>query len=236
MRQLNKLFIMLLCCVGTLSVISCVGNDDDGIDPALYKQYLSDISGTYYGNNSSWKYTNKILFYNDTLPRKGTSTSVDSIINEKVDSISNIVVTFSSDSSFVVSGCPGRLLAKELPQGYEDLKEAVENAAPQMLKGKFEFIFFTNAAYFTVYPEAVTYPNLTYGGETHKVSFYFWQPSFIYGMYGNLDQSHKTVLFNVYLSSVIIDDDTENPITLYNGDTSNRLQLAKSLLQISAVK
>ena len=114
MKRFNKLFVILLCCFGTLSATSCLNNDDNGgIDPELYETYLSNISGTYYGDNSNWKYQNKIYFYNDTI--KANSLS------EKLDSIVGITVSFSKyDSTFAVTNVPGRLLAKEIPDEYKD--------------------------------------------------------------------------------------------------------------------
>lgn len=63
MKRFNKLFIILLCCVGAMSITSCINSDDDGgIDPETYRTYLTQMAGPYNGFSSDWRYQNKIYF------------------------------------------------------------------------------------------------------------------------------------------------------------------------------
>lgn len=221
MKRLNKLFIILLCCCGALSATSCLNNDDNGgIDPELYQTYLTNISGSYYGNSSDWRYENKIYFYNDTIKADALS--------EKLDSVSGITVNFSRfDSTFTVTNVPGRVLAKEIPDEYKELREAINAAPTKTIKGKFVFFNITQYAYFWIYPETVKYEGLTYGGETHDVSIVFWSPV-ASGVYGYLN-SKQVVNMSFYLASVYQDD--KKLIDIYNGvDTGDKQALSQLLV------
>ena len=225
MKRFNKLFVILLCCLGTLSATSCLNNDDNGgIDPELYETYLSNISGTYYGDNSNWKYQNKIYFYNDTI--KANSLS------EKLDSIVGITVSFSKyDSTFAVTNVPGSLLAKELPDEYKELREAIGYAPVQTLRGKFIFYSVSPYAYFMVYPQSVTYKSLAYDGGTHDVTIAFWSPT-TSGVYG-YESNKQIVNISLYLAAVYIDD--KKAIDIYNGVDLGEEQ-AKSQILITATR
>ena len=80
MKRFNKLFIILLCCVGAMSITSCINSDDDGgIDPETYRTYLTQMAGPYNGFSSDWRYQNKIYFYNDTITDKNNPYKTDSV-------------------------------------------------------------------------------------------------------------------------------------------------------------
>lgn len=219
MKKLNKLFAILLCCIGTMSVTSCLNDDDSGtIDPEVYKTYLSNISGIYYGNSSDWRYENKIYFYNDTITGKNTK--------EKTDSVTGISAVFSKDSTFAITGVPGRVLAKEIPDTHKELKEAIEKAPAKTIKGGFVFHSIDQYAYFMVYPQSVTYENLAYGGGNHKVTIVFWSPVAT-GVYGYVDKK-QIVQASVYMAGIYIDDKKE--IEIYNGSDTGMSQLKAQLL------
>lgn len=220
MKKLNKLFIILLCCFGAMSATSCLNNDDNGgIDPELYQTYLTNISGTYYGDNSDWRYQNKIYFYNDTI--------TGSTLSEKIDSIVGITISFSKyDSTFAITNVPGRVLAKEIPDEYKEMREAIDAAPMQTIKGKFIFYNISSYAYYMIYPETVTYEDLNYGGETHDVSIVFWSPV-ASGVYGYMDKK-QVVNLSVYLASVYVDD--KKVIDIYNGVDAGKEQAMSQLL------
>ena len=87
MKKISKsLIIFIMCCIGATSLTSCINGDDNGgIDPETYQQYLTSMSGIYYGSSTEWQYENKLRFYNDTI----TTTSSDYMA--KVDSITGSV-------------------------------------------------------------------------------------------------------------------------------------------------
>ena len=116
MKRFNKLFFILMCCVSTMSLTSCLNDDDNGIDPETYAKYLQQMSGTYYGSET---YQNRIYFYNDTITGSNNSNKIDSIS-------SNVVISISArDSSFLISGVPSRVLAKEIEDLSDDDKEFI---------------------------------------------------------------------------------------------------------------
>ena len=224
MKKLNKLFAILLCCIGTVSVTSCLNDDDNGgVDPEVYKTYLTNISGIYYGNTSDWRYANKIYFYNDTITGQTTK--------EKTDSITGISGSFGKDSTFAITGVPGRVLAKEIPDDHMELKEAIENAPAKTIRGGFVFFDINQYAFFMVYPQSVTYEDLTYGGEKHKVTVVFWSPSST-GIFGYVNNK-QIVQASLYMAAIYVDDKKEIEIFDVNdGDSMQQLR-AQLLIQLS---
>lgn len=225
MKKISKsLIIFIMCCIGATSLTSCINGDDNGgIDPETYQQYLTSMSGIYYGSSTEWQYENKLRFYNDTI----TTTSSDYMA--KVDSITGIVASFSKDSTFAIAGVPGRVLAKELPEKYNDLKQAIENASNQTLRGSFEFYSINQyVSYFTAVPTSVTYPDLEYGGEKHKVTIAFWYPtggSFIYM------NSRQSVILSLYMAAVYVDDNKVYDI--YTPSSTDNLDQIKACLEFT---
>lgn len=228
MKKLNSLFIILLCCVGAMSVTSCLGDDDDyGLDPETYRQYLTLMSGMYYGSSSDWVYKNKIYYYNDTITDKKNP--------EKEDSIVNISLAISAqDSTYAISNVPGKIFTKELSDEHKDLRDAINNAPNQVLRGKIDLKQISNSiVYFWTYPLSITYPSLTYGGKTHKVTLRFYNPSLSMGIYGNAGNGKQAVQFNIYLADIIIDDDVNNPINICKQATETELRKALYLVSVT---
>lgn len=169
MRKINKLFAIVLCCVGAMSLVSCI-DSDDGIDSKTYQQYLTSIAGNYSGATSDYRYENKLKFYNDTITDKNNPN--------KIDSIMSVMGSVRMDSSFVITGVQGKVLALNFPDEYKDLKEAIEKAPDQTITGKFVFASVGQTSLMMLYPEPIVYPELTYGGQTHKnITINFWGPS-----------------------------------------------------------
>ena len=84
-----------------------------------------------------------------------------------------------------------------------------------------------------IYPSSISYPSLTYGGETHKVLLRFYNPSLTYGAYGYLDNSKQAVQFNIYLADIIIDDNFNNPINICKQTTDTELRKALYLVSVT---
>lgn len=212
----------MICCTATVSLTSCLGNDNDsGISPEEYKTWLSNISGFYMGG-STWQKQNKIYFYNDTITDKNNPT--------KTDSITGISATFfKGDSTVVVQGITNRVLAKEIKDN-DDLKKALEDGFPQTqtMKAKFVFHYISSpqANYF-VFPYDVTYPTLKFpNGETHEVTFKFHSPSL--GVFQSLSTEQANLL-QFYLKGVYVDGKLVQ--TIYdNSDDEEKLK--RALLQV----
>lgn len=219
MKKLSKLLAFFICCVTATTMTSCLGTDDNGgIDPETYKLWLDQMSGNYYGG-STWKTENKAYFYNDTITDENNKNKIDSIVGITAS-------YYKGDTTLTVSGIPGRLLAKEI-KGNDALKEALENAYMQTLKAKFNFYNITGQwAYYLAFPYDITYPSLTYNGETHKVSFKFYSPSVGIYQYESTTEMH---LIDFYLMGVYIDDELAYPIC---ENTNDEEQMKKALIEV----
>lgn len=164
MKRFSKLFVFILCAFSAVTVASCLSSDDDGgIDPAVYKAWMTYISGSYYGDPTNYQKANKIYFWNDTI----TGTN-------KTDSIEGIEVAFRNDSTLSVYEVPGSLF-KNYIKDNDELKEALDNAPSQTLTAKYMFYNISSPnAWYYVAPSKMTFNNLNYNGGTHslEISFY----------------------------------------------------------------
>lgn len=224
MKRLSRLFTIILCCTAAVSLTSCLGDDNDGgISTEEYSQWLTNISGFYMGG-STWQKQNKVYFYNDTITDKNNPS--------KTDSITGITATFfKGDTTVVVQGMPGRVLAKELT-GHDDIKQALEYDSRQAMKAKFDFFSISYPQInFYIYPFDVTYSSLRYpNGDTHDVTFKFGAPSL--GAYQSLSNLQASVL-DFYLIEVFVDG--QRIQTVYDG-TNDKDKIKKALIRVYVTK
>lgn len=219
MKRFNKLFIILLCCVGAMSVTSCLNSDDGySLDPELVRQYLTQMSGFYYGQNSDWRYQNKIYYYYDDEENNSIKT----------DSILGVVVNISArDTSFTVGNVSGKVLAKQVPDSHKELKQALEDYSQQLtIRGKFNITNISQNAYFTIYNTSVTIDNLEYGGGNHKVTVAFWGYPYSSGAYGLVD-SYNIIEMYLCMGAVFVDD---SQTALFELPVSSDVDRAKATL------
>ncbi|MGN1376369.1 MAG: DUF4840 domain-containing protein [Prevotella sp.] len=168
MKKILGLIGIILCSMSAAVLTSCLSSDGDdgGMDPTTYKSWLVKLAGNYYGDPSSWKTTNKVYFYNDTI--SGTN---------KTDSIDGIEIRMGTDSTMIVYDVPGRIIAKSIKDD-DELKEAIENAAAPYLIAK--YILYspqTNYISYLVYPYDMEYTNVDYKGGSHNVKVKFYMPT-----------------------------------------------------------
>lgn len=226
MKKFNKLFIILLCCIGAMSVTSCL-NSDDGyteIDHDLYKATLTSMNGSYYGQNSDWRYQNKIYYYYN-----------DEKNNIKTDSIVGTVVSINAlDTAFTVSNVTGKVFAKQIPDSHKDLREALENySSPLSIKGKFDFTRIITNAYYSIYNTSTTIDNLEYNGEKHKVTIAFWGGyPYSSGAYGKIE-SYNMIELYLCLGAIFVDD---NEKSLYDFPVGSESDLRKATLFVRATR
>ncbi|CCY64942.1 putative uncharacterized protein [Prevotella sp. CAG:1124] len=226
MKRFSKLFITLLCCVGAMSLTSCLNSDDDSstIDPETYAYYLNLMGGSYTGINSDYRYQNKIYFYNDTITG-----------NNKTDSIMNITGSVSSrDTTFRISNVPGRVLAKEFPNNYKSIKDAIEERSlGNIITSKFDFFQITQNAYFFPYNTTAVIDNLEYDGETHKITIAFWGGGmYSSGAFGIINGN--SVLEITLCMAAVYEDDNNQP--LFTFPTSSNEDLSKASLIIRVTR
>lgn len=225
MKKFNKLFIILLCFVGAMSVTSCLNSDGDGgIDPETYKAWLSAMYGPYYGSSSDYRYQNKIFYYYDDEEENKIKT----------DYILGVVVNINSlDTAFTVSNATGRVLAKQIPDTYKDLRDALESYdQPISINGKFDFTGISQNAYFTIYNTSATINNLEYGGETHDITVAFWGYPYSSGAYGRMGE-YDIIEIYLCLGAIFIDD-SQTPLFEY--PISSQADLTKATLFLRATR
>lgn len=199
MKRFPKIFCIVLCAIATASLASCLDSDDDGgIDPVTYKTWLTQMSGSYYGDDSDWKTTNKIKFHNDANDGE-----------ELNDSIEGIDVRITSDSTLYVSNIPGKFFSNSIKNN-DALKTALDEAPTKTLTGKFLFYNITSPlAYYQIAPQEISYNGLTYDGSSHNVKIQFYT----YGLGAFYSgTTSKQVEFQFILGDIKVDGTTVESI------------------------
>lgn len=123
MKNLFKLFIVLVCCTAAMSLTSCLSESEDySIDLATQKSYMSSMQGSY--NCAIRLYKLK----DNNNPSSGI-VQYDSIFNQSV--------TFRTDSTFkvtsnqVVNSLDSAIIVSDNDKRYEALAEALKNYTGQ---------------------------------------------------------------------------------------------------------
>lgn len=224
MKTFNKLLAIIVCLCGSMSLVSCINGDDNyGLDPEVEYSYRSTISGSYVGSTGgNWQLENKIYFYNDAIDGE--------TIEEKTDSVMNVIGRFNMDSTFTISNVPGRVLAKEFPDNYSDLKDAIENGPAQTIYGSYIINNVAQDGAALLFNGVVDIPSLTYGGETHEnIRILFWQNFAAFGYISG----HKAVELPMYFAAVYEGD--KKLFDIYDAQTTG-LEQSKALLLIRVTR
>lgn len=202
---------------------------DDGLSIEEIKAFYSQMAGAY--NGGSGIYANKIYFYNDTITDKNNFNKVDSLYGANVNgSVSYMVTPAGNDSvTVVLNGVSGRVLAKEIDgEQHKGLKEAIENAPAQSIRGQIIMFNIQNQlAYWYLYPMSVEYENLEYDGETHDVIISFYSPTI--GVYGVIN-THRVIQLPLVLASVWVDGN--EIVRIYNTNSQNQEEYMRALLTV----
>lgn len=230
MKKFNKLFIILLCCVGAMSVTSCLDGDDySGPTPEEISAAYDQMRGSYQGG--SGVYANKVYFYNDTITDKNNPYKTDSLTGYYVNGGINRGYTLDGRDSvtFVLNGIEGRVFTKEIDEKqYPALRKAIENAPNQQIKGQvsiYNIYKGTVGMYF--YPTSVTYKDLEYDGGKHDVSISFWYPSA--GTYF-MSNAHRVLQFPLVMAAVSIDG--KEAFKIYDGYSQDQEKYKRALLTV----
>lgn len=230
MKRFNKLFIILLCCVGAMSVTSCLDSDDDySLDPEVVRSYYTQMRGSYPGG--VYPYNNKVYFYNDTITDKNNTNKIDSLSGYGVSGGINYTTTLDGRDSvtLVLNGVSGRVLAKEIDgEQHKGLKEAIENAPNQSIRGRIAMYNIQGeVAYWYLYPMSVEYKDLQYDGGTHDVIISFWSP--VGGNYF-MSNANKVIQFPLVMASVWVDGN--ETVRIYNANSQHQEEYMRALLTV----
>lgn len=188
MKQTKHLFLLLLCMIAAAGTFtSCLDSDNDddySIDPAQYRQYLSLMSGSYYG---------KARYY---CPKPNSTT-----LSEKYDSVEYTTWTMRTDSILRCNIDVSMLDTAVVGTSYSELKEAIKNCnQTSAILDSYYWIpttdyVSTNSISFIVNPFLLTV-DLEYGGSTHTVAFLFYQ-----NLYGG-SWSVGSLTFSIVLQAI----------------------------------
>lgn len=202
-------YLMLLVCGLFIStaLTSCIDDDDDStgtaIDEATQKSYINTIS-----YNSP--FYSKARFYYSKSYTTGTSYTV------KYDSISSVRTYFRTDSTFLVNDFPVCKLdsciqvSETQTSGVaRELFDAIHNSTTTTkLYGSYwvPTTGYVTNDYLMFLQTAFVETELTYGGATHNVAFYFAP---LYGTspisYGLYNRSKFSCQYQLYLYRIYID-------------------------------
>lgn len=198
MKKLVKLIPILLIGAVSLSVSSCLGDDDSSTDYSItneeYTSLLTQMAGSYAG---------QLYFYNDTL---STTNKTDS-------TYMNYVAVRGVGDSTIVAQVPVRYLVKGVDNQAE-MHEAIDDLDEEVSITMKYYLYQQSSGYvvFGLYPQTVTY-YYTYDGEDHDLVFDFYRYTNVNGQYAS-----GQMLADFYLTSVKLDG---TQVASYNVGTYN---------------
>lgn len=177
MKNLFKLFTVLLCGIASVTLTSCLNsdNEDTSIDVTTQKTYQSAMSGSYSGKIRFWKPSDKA----SQLVRYD---SLDAMCYVKADS--TIQLSAYGGSKKIINCLDSAIIADGSNAKYKDLFEALRNANTEAEKiSMYYYIPNTNCVQSNSLSFITTLmieKKLTYGDATHYVYFYFEPYSYGY--------------------------------------------------------
>lgn len=123
MKNLFKIFIVLVCCTAAISLTSCLSeSEDSSIDLETQKSYMNSMQGSYNCAIRLFK------LKNNNYPSNGI-VQYDSIFNQSV--------TFRADSTFritstqIVNSLDSAIIVSDNDTRYKSLAEAIKNYTGQ---------------------------------------------------------------------------------------------------------
>lgn len=175
MKSIKNIFITAMCClVAAVSFTACIDSEDNSIDDATYKQYMTQMSGQYNGKLR--------LFY-----AKSTNSGITA---EKYDSL-NTYWSVRTDSTITINNFPVSKLDSAIVVSATDKTENADML--RELRSQMRELPSTNlkAFYYIPSKSAITqsyvqfYVNpyvaessFTYKGESKKVFFVFYSNAY----------------------------------------------------------
>ena len=194
MTKKLRLLLFAVCCISAMSLTSCLDNDDNSIDSATYKKYLTAMQGTYYG---------KIRFFKE-------SSKANSTAPEKYDSITGTNWTMGTDSAItinegIVSYLDSAISSKDdTPEELKQLQKAISDYTDEGGHQLFYFIpnsGFVNNTQISFLANPITIKvKLNYGEKDHDVYFMFYSNT-----YGGTWNNNGSVIFNMCLGGIYVD-------------------------------
>lgn len=178
-----KKILCVFCCMAVIGLTSCLG-DSDNNNQGLSPQEVSQCFNTIKGN-----YTGKVLFEN--LNPNDVYDYIDTL---------DIAWSVAADTTIVVNQFPQTVILDRISD--QQMKEALEQAAPAPLKAKIGF-YESDPIRFMLYPYSVTY-DVEYQDAPHKVSLAFWVNAYSFGKF---DTSSRVFQMQLMAAGLYLDED-----------------------------
>lgn len=123
MRNLLKLFVLLLCSTATVSLTSCLDSDssDSYLDAASQKQYQSLMAGTKTGKMRFYKQSESV----SSQTVKYDSVSMRAVV--KTDSTISVTTTAINDGRDLVNCLDSAIIYTTAQPTYKSLFEAIRD-------------------------------------------------------------------------------------------------------------
>lgn len=184
----NKLLLLLIVLLTTVSLTSCLGDGDDSGRPQLPTKEERDAAFNVMKGN----YQGKLICFSRNQQTGGW---------EKKDS-TDIHWEMTSDTCLLVKQFPTKYLAKSVKNA--SLKQAIEALPAQDLKFKFSIYWAKpTATGFYVVPLLADLGNLTYDGASHRIAVRFIWNSTVRGLF---DPSTKRMAAQFIENGIYVDN------------------------------
>lgn len=199
----QSLLGLLLCALMSIGLTSCL-SDDDNSNNGLTKEQIAECYNATRGS------------YNGNMVYKKDATST-SVSNNDTVAVSWSILT---DSTMNIYNVPAKAIASVFTDS--DIKQAVSEQADKVINCAIAYYNISNGTdantkYITwlVGPMSITYDNVTYKGETHKVQVSFYASN--YYSFGMCNTSTRKCQMQLILYGAYIDGKYNSTITSGNG-------------------
>ena len=166
MKNLRKLFVLLVIAAVSMQFISCIGDDDDmpeAISGSTYSTYMSNMVGSYSG---------KLYYWNEDLTD-----------DDKTDSVSIYAYVKGSGDSLITASVPASVFANSIIDD-DEMRDAMYKMEDITLKLKY-YLYYEQDGYILlgIYPQTITDEFVDDDGESHTVEMTFYNESNYTGWY-----------------------------------------------------
>lgn len=182
MKKLRFLSL-LFCAIAALSFTSCLDDDDDN-DNRLSPQ---DVATCY--NLTRGTYTGKAYFSKD--PTTTVTNNNDS---------ATVAWSITSDSTMTLQAIPARIFASGITNA--DVKNAIANEPNVDIPCRISY-FRTSPVQWLINPATVTFNNVQYNGETHKIEIGFYIDT--YYSFGSYNLTNSSMQLQIIVAGAYVD-------------------------------
>ncbi len=178
-----KFSTLLICCLATISLASCLGDDDDNSSRTLTKEEIAQCLMAVKGN-----YSGDMIY----------AARNEKNINDITDTLA-VRWSITNDSTMTIANFPTASLAANVSDS--TLRKALSAAPDQTITCRIGFIR-TSPVQYLINPMTPSY-TINYDGNDHNIQIAFYANS--YNSFGSYDLTKKILQMQLIEAAIFVD-------------------------------